>query len=230
MVDLTSSSWNSFERIFSVADQYSMCGRARLHNLYHQALHAAALYPEANFVDCGVAAGGSSAVLAAALAASGGCRTRRVYCFDTFKGLPPPGEHDSREGLNAADLGWGEGTCAADETSLLSVCTKLGVEDCVVPVKGLFASTIPEWSARIGPIACLHMDGDWYDSTHQILKGFYRQILPQGVIQIDDYGYWDGCRKAVHEYFATHRLQVHPHAIDSTGVWFLKSEVTVIHS
>jgi hypothetical protein len=230
MVAHSSSSWNSFESVFAVADQYSMCGRARLHNLYYGALRAAALYPEANFVDCGVAAGGSSAVLAAALAASQGCSSRRVYCFDTFKGLPPPGEHDSRGGQNAADLGWGEGTCAADASSLLAVCRELGIEDRVVPVKGLFEITIPKWSDEIGPIACLHMDGDWYESTHQILEGFYQHILPQGIIQIDDYGYWDGCRKAVHEYFASNRLHINPHVIDSTGVWLLKSEVSAIHS
>lgn len=99
-----------------------------------------------------------------------------------------------------------------------------------MPVKGLFEITIPKWSDEIGPIACLHMDGDWYESTHQILEGFYQHILPQGIIQIDDYGYWDGCRKAVHEYFASNRLHINPHVIDSTGVWLLKSEVSAIHS
>lgn len=230
MDDLSSSTRISFESIFAVADKYSMCGRDRLHNLYYQALQVAAHHPDGSFVDCGVAAGGSSAVLAAALLASKGCDSRRIYCFDTFQGLPAPGEFDSREGQNAADLGWGEGTCAANESSLIEVCKKLGVSDLVVPVKGLFADTIPVWSERIGPISFLHMDGDWYDSTLQILHGFYRQVLPYGVIQIDDYGYWDGCRKAVHEYFEGQKLMIHPHPIDSTGVWLQKSEVITIGS
>jgi hypothetical protein len=216
---------DGFEKVFAVADGYSMCGRARLQNLYQRALEVAERYPNANFVDCGVAAGGSSAVLAAALKTSPGSSLRRVYCFDTFLGLPKPGPLDTREGQNAEELGWGEGTCAADVMSLKKVCAELGVDDCIVPIEGLFQNTLPPWSDRIGPVAMLHMDGDWYDSTMQILEGLYRQVLPSGVIQIDDYGYWDGCRRAVDEFFKKRNLAFLPHRIDSTGVWLSKSEV-----
>jgi len=220
----------SFEQVFAIADPYSMCGRARLQRLYVGALQVAARYPDANLVDCGVAGGGSSAVLAAALQASAANTASRVYCFDTFQGLPAPGPHDMREGRHAADLGWGEGTCAADVSSLLEVCTKLGVLERIVPVQGLFATTISQWREKIGPIALLHMDGDWYDSTLQVLEGLYEQLLPEGMLQIDDYGYWDGCRKAVHDFFASQRLRIDPHVIDSTGVWLWKSEIMTINS
>lgn len=214
-----------FEAVFVVADQYSMCGRERLQSLYFNARKVAQLYPDASFVDCGVAAGGSSAVLAAALSKSEGSRGRKVYCFDTFKGLPAPGVHDTREGSHANDLGWGEGTCAADVSLLLEVSKKLGVEQWIYPVPGFFAETIPTWSGRVGKVAFLHMDGDWYDSTLQILEGFYHRVTDQGVIQIDDYGYWDGCRKAVHEYFNGLSLEFVSHTIDSTGVLVNKAEL-----
>ena len=214
-----------FERVFAIADGYSMCGRARLNNLFQRALEVAERYPDANFVDCGVAAGGSSAVLAAALQAIPGGDHRRVYCFDTFRGLPKPGPMDTREGQNAEALGWGEGTCAADVRSLMKVCDELGVGELVVPVEGLFEITLPEWRERVGPVAMLHMDGDWYSSTLQILEELYTQVLPEGVIQIDDYGYWDGCRSAVGEFFKKRNIMFKPHHIDSTGVWLLKSEL-----
>ncbi len=219
-----------FERAYNIANSYSMCGRARLYNLYFRALEVSHRYPEANFVDCGVAAGGSSAILAAALQNSQGSPKRRVFCFDTFRGLPKPGPLDTREGSNAEELGWGEGTCAADVTSLQRVCEQLGVGDSVVPVAGLFEKTLPLWREQVGPIALLHMDGDWYDSTMQILENLFHVVLPEGVIQIDDYGYWDGCRLAVGEFFKSQGILCNPHVIDSTGVWLIKSELEMIPS
>jgi len=222
------SETDAFERIFAIANDFSMCGRERLQNLYFRALEMLQRYPDANAVDCGVAAGGSSAVIAAALAACAKNPGQKVYCFDTFKGLPAPGPLDTREGTNAAELGWGEGTCAADQSSLHTVCQQLGVSDYVVPVEGLFANTLPEWRRQIGPIGLLHMDGDWYDSTTHILTNLYDQVLPSGIIQIDDYGYWEGCRLAVHDFFAARKLKFNPHVIDSTGVWINKSELVPI--
>lgn len=219
---------NAFEHVFAIANRYSMCGRDRLLNLYCQAVEMALSNPEANFVDCGVAAGGSSAVLASALRACQGGAHRRVFCFDTFKGLPAPGPQDTREGRNAAELGWGEGTCSADQSSLKEVCELLEVGDLIVPVEGLFQDTLPLWRQRVGPVALLHMDGDWYDSTLQILESLYDQVLPRGIIQIDDYGYWDGCREAVSFFFEERGLGFKPHVIDSTGVWLRKSEVVSI--
>jgi O-methyltransferase len=223
--EFSASDWEAFERVFAIANDFSMCGRERLQNLYLRTLEVCRRYPDASCVDCGVAAGGSSAVIAAALASCTGNPNRRVYCFDTFKGLPAPGPLDTREGSNAAELGWGEGTCAADQSSLRTVCQKLGVDQHVVPVEGLFEHTLPQWSERIGPIALLHMDGDWYDSTLQILHNLYGPVMADGVIQVDDYGYWEGCRRAVHDYFLDLKLQFRPHVIDSTGVWIRKSEI-----
>ena len=79
-------------------------------------------------------------------------------------------------------------------------------------------------------ISVLRLDTDWYESTRKELQILYPRLGVGGVLIIDDYGYWDGCRKAVHEYFASNRLHINPHVIDSTGVWLLKSEVSAIHS
>jgi hypothetical protein len=67
-------------------------------------------------------------------------------------------------------------------------------------VKGLFQDTLP--SSNIGPIALLHIDGDWYESVRVCLEELYGQVSPGGIIQFDDYGYWQGARKAVDEFLA----------------------------
>src|SRR5438105_11888278 len=110
--------------------------------------------------------------------------------------MPAPASLDRHEGQAAGQLGWGTGTCAAPVESLLEVCRKLGVEALVEPVQGFFSETLCLHRDRMGGIACLHMDGDWYDSTYQILANLYDQVVQTGRIQIDDYGFWEGCRRA----------------------------------
>lgn len=66
------------------------------------------------------------------------------------------------------------------------------------------------------------MDGDWYESTKAILLNLYNVIVENGIIQADDYGYWAGCKKAIHEYESQNNLKFVINNIDGTGVWFCK--------
>jgi O-methyltransferase len=221
---LPANATHKFDEIFRVADAYSMCGFARLSNIYNHASRLADSCPQGHFVDCGVARGGSSAVLARAIKGTGSESWRRVFSFDTFEGLPAPGPKDTHEGVSAELLGWGPGTCAADAASLLEVAEKLKVGHLVIPVKGLFADTLLEWGEKVGKIAFLHIDGDWYDSTYCVLESLYHRVLPGGIIQIDDFGYWQGCQEAVVDFFAERGLGLKYEKIDTTGIWLQKYE------
>ena len=134
--------------------------------------------------------------------------------------MPQPGALDSHSHIPAQATGWGEGTCAAPLASLLSAASALGVSDLIKPVKGLFQETLPEKRNEIGPVALLHLDGDWYDSTCAILDNLYDQTAPGAYLQVDDYGYWDGCRKAIDEFEQCRGLNFDRHKIDGTGIWF----------
>jgi hypothetical protein len=68
-------------------------------------------------------------------------------------------------------------------------------------VKGWFEDTLFASKGEIGSIALLHVDCDWYESVRLVLAELYDQIVPGGVIAIDDYYAWLGCRKAVDEFF-----------------------------
>jgi len=92
----------------------------------------------------------------------------------------------------------------------------------VIPVKGLFAQTLPEYKSQIGEIAFLHADSDWYESTTDIFRTLYDSVIAGGIIQIDDYGYWEGCRQAIHDFESKHQFSFDLQAIDSAGVWFKK--------
>jgi len=210
-----------FRELFAVLQPYTMLSVERLFSLYTLAKGVCRRDLPGHFVECGVAGGGSSALLAA-VAARYSNRPRRVYACDTFQGMPVPGSVDRHEGQSAEALGWGPGTCAAPVDSLLEVCRKLGVEHLVEPVRGLFAETLPAARGRIGPIALLHLDGDWYDSTRDVLDNLYDQVVGGGCLQIDDYGYWEGCRRAVEDFQTQRGLRFKINPIDGTGVWLDK--------
>lgn len=210
------------DELLRVARSYSMVGEKRILSLYQLAKQTCERDLAGHFVECGVAAGGTSALLAGVITRYSR-RDRLLYAFDNFEGMPEPGEWDLHNGQKANEQGWGEGTCAAPEASLLEATAELGSGDCVRPVKGLFKDTLPTYKEEIGSIALLHVDGDWYESTLNILENLFDQVLPGGVIQIDDYGYWQGCKKAVEEFAAKRGLDFELIPIDGTGVWMKKT-------
>lgn len=47
----------------------------------------------------------------------------------------------------------------------------------------------------------LRLDTDFYESTKSELEYLYPKLEVGGVLLIDDYGHWKGCKKAVDDYF-----------------------------
>ena len=71
----------------------------------------------------------------------------------------------------------------------------------VALVEGLFQDTLrPD-----GPVAVAHIDGDWYDSVWTCLERIEPHLPVGGVLVVDDYHTWSGCRDAVDAYFADRR-------------------------
>jgi len=201
---------------------YTMVGVKRLEALHANAKRICQGSAPGHFVECGVAAGGTSGLLAAVLKQWDASGERRLFSCDTFEGMPDPTDRDVHAGIRAQATGWGAGTCAGTEENLLGLCRALGAEDRVVPIKGLFGETLPELRAAAGPIALLHMDGDWYESTRDILVNLYDQLVPGAYVQVDDYGYWEGCKNAIHEFMRARGVKLTLNDIDGVGAWFSK--------
>ncbi|MDB6053065.1 MAG: HlpA protein, partial [Verrucomicrobiales bacterium] len=210
-----------FQDLFKAVRPFTMVGEARLFSLYTLARHVCELDVPGNFVECGVAAGGSSALLAAVISRHSK-RPRMLFSCDTFEGMPDATPEDRHDGVHAEATGWGKGTCSASENSLIEAATNLGVQNLIRPVKGLFGDTLPKHRGEMGTIAFLHVDGDWYSSTRDILVNLFDQVQTGGRIQIDDYGYWEGCKKAVTDFAKEHSLNFQFNVIDETGVWVAK--------
>jgi cephalosporin hydroxylase/predicted SAM-dependent methyltransferase len=212
---------DEFKQLCTAVRPYTMLSEERLHSLYELARRACVFDVPGDFVECGVAGGGSSALLAAVIAKHSK-RPRRLFACDTFSGMPAPTEKDVHGDLTAENSGWGSGTCAAPTASLMEICGKLGVAEIVTPVQGMFSDTLPGLRDSLEAVAFLHMDGDWYESTRDILVNLYDRVVDRAAIQVDDYGYWKGCREAVHQFEQERGLRFNIHKVDGTGVWFSK--------
>lgn len=71
-------------------------------------------------------------------------------------------------------------------------------------LQGWFNETLPR--AGVARIAFLRLDGDIYSSTRDALRALYPRVSPGGLVYVDDYGSFLGCRNAVNEYWEEHNL------------------------
>jgi hypothetical protein len=174
------------------------------------------------FVECGVWRGGSS-LAAALMFAELGDATREFYLFDTFEGMSAPTEFDrrARDAAPAASL---LATSDRDEkiwcvSSLEEVRANLAGAGCPMGrtrlVEGRVEDTIP--GAAPAEIAILRLDTDWYESTRHELEHLYPRLAVGGVLIIDDYGAWEGARRAVDEFIDATGAALLLNRIDETG-------------
>jgi O-methyltransferase len=152
-------------------------------------------------VECGVWKGGCSSSMLLAVQQTGS--DRALWAFDSFEGLPRPGEKDGACAFEKSDE-WGGKGCEATEADFRETLFKIaGLKDKNVHIrKGWFKDTLPPAIHEVGPISILRLDGDWYESVLIGLECFYDLVVPGGYILIDDYGYWEGAQKATDEFRA----------------------------
>ncbi len=143
-------------------------------------------------VDCGVWNGGSSVLM------STGAPSREVWMFDSFEGMPTPTEADG-EGAPQW-IGAARGTVERVRECFARYC--VGVSPHIV--RGWFENTLAASAPRVGTIALLHIDADWYESMRLALEALYPLVAPGGFIAVDDYGHggFPGVKLAVEEFRA----------------------------
>jgi hypothetical protein len=206
--------------IFQVKPAYTMVSATRLINLYQRVQDANRLNLAGDIVECGVWHGGSSAMMGAAVQDdSAFIGKRRLWLFDSFQGLPPPGSHDGEKERAFYFEGW----CKGDIDKIEQIFRRLHIpweQATVIP--GWFDVTLER--APIEQIAVLHVDADWYDSVKLVLDKLYDRVVPGGFIVIDDYWVWPGCKKAVGDFLQERLLADTPlHNVSKVAVYFQKT-------
>lgn len=198
----------------------------RLATLYEQVAYLERRRLPGALVECGVWRGGAAAMMAQANLAEGRER-RALHLFDSFEGMPEPRpDVDGPEAMRLMEQGARQRSAvnaAAPEEALELIVNRIGYPEPFVHVhKGWFQDTLPRDRDGLGPIALLRIDGDWYESTRVVFETLYDLVTPGGVIVIDDYGHFEGCRRATNEFLAAHAPDAYLHHIDYTGRYLIK--------
>jgi hypothetical protein len=172
-----------------------------------------------DIVECGVWRGGSMMIIARTLLQLGDV-SRTLYLYDTFEGMPPPADVDrsfdgrgARAQMDATPKGqgiWAEASFAEVQANVLATGYPPGR---IRFVKGKVEDTIPQ--TLPGAISLLRLDTDWYESTRHELLHLFPLLDRRGLMIIDDYGHFEGAKKAVDEYFQGQ--PVYLHRLDYTG-------------
>ena len=211
----------------------TMLTDARQATLFDQVRYCHAVGVQGALVECGVWKGGAVGLAALALKGVDPHPTRALHLFDVFDDICAPDptvdgaraiqEFPQAKTLEAGarpvpvagayDAVGGHGTVAA--------CRELIEQRIGYPAElvhyhvGWFQDTLPRAAPSLGPIAVLRLDGDWYASTMVCLEHLYDLVEPGGFVIVDDYGAYEGCRRAVDEFLQSRGLKPFLHRVDS---------------
>lgn len=146
-----------------------------------------------DFAELGVYRGNSAAILAYYADQMG----RHVYLFDTFSGF------DSRD-LTGVDE---THSPAFGDTDTASVKRFVGHDDICHYCVGLFPESIPDNMGN-RKFSFVSIDCDLHKPMKAGLEFFYPKMSPGGYLFLHDYssGFWPGCKKAVDDFCAIHKI------------------------
>ena len=161
-----------------------------------------------DLIEFGVALGGSGIVMAMKSHPK-----RRYHGFDVFAMIPPPtsqkDDQKSRARYETIKSGNAVGIADGDyygyRTDLMTdvevAFAKHGkpVDGDIVQLhRGFFEQTWPQ--VGIQQIALAHIDCDWYDPVKYCLNACAEKLSLKGLMVIDDYHDYGGCKTAVEEF------------------------------
>lgn len=216
------------ERIAESVRPYTLTGLFRTHALIASVEYVVKRKLPGAFVECGVWRGGSVMAMLLKLQQMG-VTDRDIYLYDTFEGMTTPTSADTSAFEPPALTTWqkaqSQGKRAWDQLFRQEIFTEQQVREALLKtgypekrlhfVRGQVEQTIP----GIAPaqVALLRLDTDWYESTRHELLHLYPRLCGGGVLIVDDYGHWEGCRRAVDEYFSTIEAPVLLNRVDYAG-------------
>ena len=183
--------------------EYTLTPKVRRHALINALRQIDHNEIDGDIVECGVWRGGNI-ILARKVSPE-----RTCWLYDTFTGMTEPGPEDQRRSGSPAseyyaarkrtNTPWCMSSLAETTSALRATDTydeekiKFVVGDVTKTL--LIEENLPE------KIALLRLDTDWYESTKVELEVLYPRLCIGGVLIIDDFGHWNGARKAVVDYF-----------------------------
>ncbi len=201
-------------------DAETMIGLRRLDNIQECVETVIREKIPGDLVETGVWRGGASIFMRAILAAYGDA-TRKVWCADSFRGLPSPNVVDYPADKSAP---WHtrQELAVSLETVRKNFARYGMLDEQVEFLEGWFKDTLP--NAPVNRCAVIRLDGDMYESTMDALNSLYAKLSPGGFLIIDDYGIpEDTCRRAIHDFREAHSIAEPIVDIDGWGAYWRRS-------
>ncbi|MAR08801.1 MAG: macrocin O-methyltransferase [Blastopirellula sp.] len=186
---------------------------------------------DGDIVECGVWRGGCAIAMADTLRRMRS--NKKVYLFDTFEGMTLPTKEDIMHDLDIPaqvllDKSLSDKEhinnvwCVASLEDVKQKLNAFNVADKCILVPGDVCLTLFESSNIPEKISLLRLDTDWYESTKVELNQLYPLLSMSGILLVDDYGFWEGSRKAVDEFFNSQARQPMQFVLDQTGRGYVK--------
>lgn len=191
---------------FVLNNSLTYLDKAALLDLFLAVKSVEQLSGKGTIIEAGCALGGSAIVIAAAKS-----KTTTFQIFDTFGLIPPPSSNDENDSINRYDeiisgnAQGIEGNTYYGYLKDLKTQVELNFEQAgystsenqIELIQGLFEDKL--WIKQ--PVILAHLDCDWYNSVLVCLERIVPNLVTGGILVIDDYYHWTGCRKAVDYYF-----------------------------
>jgi Macrocin-O-methyltransferase (TylF) len=196
-----------FLALYEQCREYTMTSWERLYALYKSVRYIVENSIAGDLVECGVWRGGSMKLVAHVLYSLGDTN-RTLFLYDTFEGMTEPDPAlDKDFSGNPATNDWNEVQrrgvkwAYAPVQEVEEVLAKSGYPlEKIKFVKGPVEETIP--ATIPASIALLRLDTDWHSSTKHEMEHLYPRVSPQGIVVLDDYGHYQGARRAVDDYLS----------------------------
>ncbi len=205
-------------KIIDDCKKYSMTGELRMSILINLVKLIYKNKIEGDFVECGVWRGGNL-ILFQKLIKYFSIKNKKIYGYDTFNGMTPPSELDVYYNKKTAQyLMDKEKKNQNLQHTIHAICSlnqvkkniiSLSKKNCIKLIQGDVKKTLKINKNLPKKISILRLDTDFYDSTKVELEILYPRIQRGGVLILDDYGEWQGAKKAVDEYFGKNMPFLH---------------------
>ncbi len=225
---------------------HTMVSYEDLVTLFQQAVWCEERGIMGDFVECGVWKGGCVGLMALVNLRYGKQR-RHIHLFDAFQEICEPDEAvDGERAVREARMWVKDAGSVAERRYTGELKPLTGIYDHrggpgtleenrrlleeIIAYdrqflhyhKGWFQDTVPSDADGIGEIAILRLDGDWYASTKVCLDFLFEKVVKGGFVIIDDYGAYEGCKRAVDEHFETKKLHLFLHHVNKDIRYLVK--------
>lgn len=226
----SNSDIKNFEKWYEICSQESLnVSRERFLALYQSILYISKNNIHGDFVECGVFRGGSSMLMSYCLNYDQKLHKKRLWMYDTFEGMTKPSRYDvnilsqkansflnyKKKIKNKKDI-WAYSPLDTVKKNIEKTKLKKS-QYCFV--KGAVEQTLK--INKPDKISLLRLDTDFYSSTKSELEHLYERVSSNGIILIDDYGHWKGCKKAVDNFFK-YKKNIYFHHIDYSAILIIK--------